>query len=61
MTNKEIVEDLLRRISDDTSLEEIAQEIQFIAAVRKGLSELDNGESIAIEEVEKDLPSWITR
>jgi predicted transcriptional regulator len=61
MTNKEIVEDLLRRIPDDTSLEDIAQEIQFIAAVRKGLSELNNGESIAIEEVEKALPSWITR
>jgi predicted transcriptional regulator len=61
MTNKEIVEDILRRLPDDTSLEDIAQEIHFIAAVRKGLSELNNGESIAIEEVEKALPSWTTR
>ena len=53
MTNKEIVQDLLRRIPDDTSLQDIARELEFIAAVRQGLSELDNGDSIPIEEVEK--------
>ena len=61
MTNKEIVQDLLRRIPDDTSLEEIAKELEFIAAVRQGLSELDNGDSVSIEEVEKELPSWIIK
>ena len=61
MTNKEIVQDLLRRIPDDTSLHDIARELEFIAAVRQGLSELDNGASIPIEEVEKKLPSWIIK
>jgi predicted transcriptional regulator len=61
MTNKEIVQDLLRRIPDDTSLEEIARELEFIAAVRQGLSELDNGDSVPIEEVENELPSWVIR
>jgi hypothetical protein len=46
MTNKEIVQDLLRRIPDDASLQDIARELEFIAAVRQGLSELDNGNSI---------------
>jgi hypothetical protein len=59
MTNKDIVQNLLRRLPDDTSLEDIARELEFIAAVRQGLSELDNGDSVPIEEVEKDLPSWI--
>ena len=58
MTNKEIVQDLLRRIPDDASLEDIAHKIEFVAAIRKGLYELDNGDSIPIEEVEKSLPSW---
>ena len=49
MTNKEIVQDLLRRIPDDASLQDIARELEFIAAVRQGLSELDNGDSIPIE------------
>src|ERR1044072_5417075 len=59
LTNKEIVQDLLRRIPDDTSLQEIARELEFIAAIRQGLSELDNGDSVPIEEVKKELPSWI--
>jgi len=61
MTNKEIVQDLLRRIPDDASLQDIAREIEFVAAVREGLSELDNGDSVPIENVEKELPSWIIK
>lgn len=61
MTNKEIVQDLLTRIPDDASLQDIARELQFIAAIRQGLSELDNGERIPIDEVEQELPSWIIK
>ena len=61
MTNKEIVQDLLRRIPDNASLHDIARELEFIAAVREGLSELDRGESVSIEEVEQELPSWIIK
>ena len=57
MTNKEIVQDLLRRIPDDASLQDIARELEFIAAVRQGIAELDNGDSVPIEEVERELPS----
>ena len=41
MTSKEIVEDLLQRIPEGASLHDIAREIEFIAAVRLGLDELD--------------------
>ena len=61
MTNKEIVEDLLRRIPDDASLHDIARELEFIAAVRQGVSELDHGQSVSIEEVERELPSRIIK
>lgn len=61
MTSKQIVEDLLQRIPDGASLHDIAQEIEFIAAVRQGLDELDRGERIPIEEVERELPSWIIK
>jgi predicted transcriptional regulator len=61
MSNKQIVEDLLQRIPEDASLHDIAREIEFIAAVRQGLGELDRGERIPIEEVERELPSWIIR
>ena len=61
MSNKQIVADLLQRIPDGASLHDIAQEIEFIAAVRQGLEELDRGERIPIEEVERELPSWIIK
>ena len=61
MTSKEIVEDLLRRIPEGASLHDIAREIEFIAAVRQGLDELDRGESVPIDDVERELPSWIIK
>lgn len=61
MDNKQIVQDLLQRIPDSASLHDIAHEIEFIAAVRQGLDELDRGEHVSIDEVERDLPSWIIK
>ena len=61
MSNKQIVEDLLQRIPDSASLDDIAREIEFVAAVRQGLDELDRGKSIPIEEIERELPSWIIK
>ena len=61
MSNKEIVMDLLGRLPEQASLHEIAREIEFVAAVRQGLGELDRGEGIQIEQIERDLPSWIIK
>lgn len=61
MSSKEIIKDLLLRLPDEVSLHQIAQEIEFIAAVRQGMAELDRGESVMIEQVENELPSWIMR
>jgi predicted transcriptional regulator len=61
MTNKQIVADLLERIPETSSLHEIAREIEFVAAVREGLAELDRGEGIPIEDIEAEMPSWIIK
>ena len=37
------------------------QEIEFVAAVRQGMAELDRGESVTIEKIENELPSWIIK
>ena len=52
MSTKEIVQDLLQKLSEDVSLHDVAQEIEFVAAVRQGLAEIDRGERIPIEEIE---------
>jgi predicted transcriptional regulator len=61
MSSKEIVQDLLQRLPEGASLQEIAREIEFVAAVRQGLGELDRDERIPIEEVEGELPSWVIK
>ena len=59
LNDKEIVMDLLRRLPDDVTLCQIAQKLEFIAAVRQGLAEFDeNKDSISIEQVERELTSW---
>ena len=60
MTEKEIVLETIRALPDNCSLEEIAQRIEFMAAVQKGLDQLDRGEGIPHEEVKKQLASWLT-
>lgn len=57
-TDKEFVADLLQRLPDDVTIYEIAQKIEFIAAIRQGLAELDSGRSVSIEQIERDLASW---
>ena len=56
LNSKEIIKDLLLRLPDEISLDQIAREIEFVAAVRQGVSELDRGEEVAIEQIEKELP-----
>jgi hypothetical protein len=58
MTDKELVFDLLHRLPDNVTIYEIAQKIEFIAAIRQGLAELDSGRSVSIEQIERDLASW---
>jgi hypothetical protein len=61
VSTKQIVQDLLKRLPDDVSLRDVAQEIEFVAAVRQGLDEIDRGERFPIAEIERDLPSWVIK
>ncbi len=60
MTEKEIVLETIRALPDDCSLEEIAERIEFMAAVQKGLDQIDRGESIPHDEVKKQYLSAIS-
>jgi hypothetical protein len=59
MTDKEIALKVLGRMRDEVSLHEIVHELEFIAAVRQGLSELnEHNDSVAIEKFEPRAPAW---
>lgn len=55
-----IVLETIRALLDDCSLEEIAERIEFMAAVQKGLDQLDRGEGVPHDEVKRQLASWLT-
>ena len=50
--------DLLHGLPDDVTIYDIAQKLEFVAAVRQGLAGLDAGRSVSIEQIERDLSSW---
>jgi predicted transcriptional regulator len=59
MTEKEIVLETARTLPDNCSPEEMAERIKFMAAVQKGLDQLDRGEAIPHDKVKKQLASWL--
>jgi predicted transcriptional regulator len=61
VSNKQLVSNLLDRLPDDVSLRDIAKEIEFISGVREGLDQLDRGDGVPLEDVEKMIASWTTK
>jgi len=61
MSTKQIVRDLLDKLPDDISLHAVAREIEFVAAVRQGLDEIERDERIPIEDIERELPAWVIK
>lgn len=60
MTEKEIVLKTVRELPDDSTLDQIADRIEFLAAVQTGLDQLDRGEGLPHDEIKKQLASWLT-
>ncbi len=60
MTQKALVLDAIQGLPDDASLDEIADRVDFLAAIQKGFNQLDCGEGIPHEEVKRQLATWLT-
>ena len=50
----------VRELPDDCSIDDIADRIEFLAAVQKGFDQLDRGDGIPHEEIKRQLASWLT-
>ena len=61
MSNRQIVIDLVQKLPDNTSLHEIAREVEFVAGVREGFEQLERGEGATAEEVRAMIPSWTAK
>jgi len=61
MTDKEAVIDALSRLPENASLEEITEELQIMAGVRRGLADIAAGRTKTHEEVKQLVESWVTQ
>ena len=58
MTDKQLVLDTVHKLPDDTPLEKISEEIEFLMAVQQGLKALDEGRVVSHEDVKARVASW---
>ena len=61
MTNRELVIDLVSRLPENTSLEEIAREIEFVAGIREARHEAARREGVRAEEAKQMVDAWVAR
>ena len=55
---KEEVSQLLERLPDDCSLEDIQYHLYVLEKIRRGLDDLEQGRTVSQEEVEQRLSQW---
>ena len=60
MTSKKIALKTIERLPEDATWEDIQERINFVAVVRKGLCELDEGKGIPHDRVKEEFAEWLT-
>ena len=59
MTVKEKVIEVISRMPDDSTLDDIGYELYVIESVQKGLDELDRGDYLTHEQAKEELNRWV--
>jgi hypothetical protein len=60
MTVKEIAIKTIEQLSADATWEDVQERINFVAGVRKGLRELNEGKGIAHQMVKEEFAEWLS-
>jgi len=61
MSDKQLVLDSIQRLPEDASLEVISKRVEFLAALNKGLDQIERGQTIPHDEVKRQLASWLSK
>lgn len=60
MTTKEIAIRSIQELPENATWEDIRERINFVAGVRRGLRELDEGKGIPHEKVREEFRVWLS-
>lgn len=58
MTDKALILDAIQKLPDDSTVNDIREQLEFIAAVQVGLRQVQRGEVVSLDEVEKKIETW---
>ena len=61
MTTKDIAIHTIEDLPEEATWDDIQERINFVAGVRKGLRELDEGKGIPHDRVKEEFAEWLTR
>jgi predicted transcriptional regulator len=61
MSDKQLALESIQRLPEDASLDAIAARLEFLAGIRKGLDQIERGETVSHEEVKRQLATWLTK
>ena len=59
MTVKEQVLEVVSKMPDDSTLEDVGYEIYVIQSIQEGLAELDRGDYLTHDEARQELGQWL--
>lgn len=60
MTTKDIAIQTIQKLPDDATWEDIQERINFIAGIRRGMRELDEGKGIPHEQIKDEFKEWLS-
>jgi len=61
MKDKQVAIETINHLTEDASMEQIAEELQIMAALRKGKEDVKAGRTKSHAEVEKMVEAWISK
>lgn len=59
MTPKQQVLDIVAKMPDDSTLDDIGYELYVVQSIRQGLGELDRGEYLSHQAARGELGRWL--
>ncbi len=57
-TNKQAAINAITSLPDTASMEDIMYRLYVIDKINRGLKAIDNGETISLEELEREVETW---
>ena len=60
LSAKETSLNLIKKLKDDITYEEIMYELYFLQKIENGMKDVENGRTVSHEEVKKELEKWLS-